>query len=204
MKVSRRFPSRRSSGSEGRYKDFDKRFMPKSEEIRARWERVDHAFYENKELPAIQVYEIGELYFVKDGNHRVSVARQKGIEYIDAEVIKLHSEVTFDPDENIWLQLLSYERKLFYDRTALAVQRPECRLRVSNVGSYDLLIEHIEVHDYFRGEQEGPQKKKGLLKTEEEILRLAAVRWYDEIYYPIVKLMREQAVMKHFPEMTRG
>lgn len=193
-------------GSEGRYQDFDKRFLPKNPEIRARWENVDRAHYDLKELPPIQVYEIGDLYFVKDGNHRVSVARERGVEFIDAEVIKLHADVTLDPEKNIWLQLLEYERKQFYDQTKLRETRPQCRIQVSDVGSYDLLLRHIEVHEYLRNEKLTPapgmvcEIKNGSSNN----LPCAARVWYDQVYRPIVLIMREQRIMKKFSERTEA
>ena len=80
-------------GSEGRYRDFNKYFLPRSEFLRARWERVDRAKIRDIPLPAIQLYEIGGAYFVRDGNHRVSVARSQGAMDIDAEVTSLSTEI---------------------------------------------------------------------------------------------------------------
>ena len=84
-------------GSEGRYRDFNKYFLPRSEYLRQRWERVDMARLKDIILPPIQLYEIGGVYFVRDGNHRVSVARSQGSGSIDAEVISLSSEIKIDP-----------------------------------------------------------------------------------------------------------
>ena len=74
------------AGSVGRCREFDGAFLPASGSVRARWERVDRAFHESRELPPVRLYKIGDSYFVEDGNHRVSVARYHGIEWIDAEV----------------------------------------------------------------------------------------------------------------------
>ena len=71
------------AGSEGRYKDFDNHFFPKSTHLRQRWEKIDQAHLTDVILPPITVYEIGGLYFVRDGNHRVSVAKSRGCEMID-------------------------------------------------------------------------------------------------------------------------
>jgi len=71
-------PLDRIVGSEGRYRDFNKFFFPRSDHLRQRWERVDMAHIKDIILPPIQLYEIGGVYFVRDGNHRVSVARAQG------------------------------------------------------------------------------------------------------------------------------
>ena len=73
-------------GSEGRYNDFNKEFLPRRRNLRVRWQRVDEAHYQDIILPPIKLYRLGNAYFVRDGNHRVSVAREQGREFIDAEV----------------------------------------------------------------------------------------------------------------------
>jgi hypothetical protein len=76
-------------GSVGRYRQFDRNFMPKKASMQGRWKRVDRAFVRGEELPPVSLYKIGDSYFVDDGNHRVSVARYQGVEMIDAEVVEL-------------------------------------------------------------------------------------------------------------------
>ena len=73
-------------GSVGRWRQFDRCFMPAEASTEGRWKRVDLAFRRGEELPMVSLYKIGEAYFVLDGNHRVSVARYHGVEMIDAEV----------------------------------------------------------------------------------------------------------------------
>ena len=73
-------------GSVGRWSEFDGAFLPASEGARTRWERVDRAFHRGEQLPPVSLYKIGDSYFVEDGNHRVSVARYHGVEWIDADV----------------------------------------------------------------------------------------------------------------------
>src|SRR5215211_7196409 len=74
-------------GSADRFRDFDREFLPRQNHTAGRWKNVDRAFYEQTNLPPIQLYKVGDVYFVKDGNHRVSVAKERGVEFIDAEVI---------------------------------------------------------------------------------------------------------------------
>jgi hypothetical protein len=84
---------RRIVGSVGRYRQFDRNFMPRKASLRDKWERVDRAFVRGEELPPVSLYKIGDRYFVEDGNHRVSVARYQGVEMIDAEVTELLTPV---------------------------------------------------------------------------------------------------------------
>ena len=73
-------------GSVGRWRQFERGFMPVESSAETRWKRVDLAFHSGEELPPVVLYKVGEAYFVLDGNHRVSVARFQGVEMIDAEV----------------------------------------------------------------------------------------------------------------------
>jgi hypothetical protein len=75
-------------GSVGRYRQFDRGYMPKKASLQGKWKRVDRAFVRGEELPPVSLYKIGDKYFVDDGNHRVSVARYQGVEMIDAEVVE--------------------------------------------------------------------------------------------------------------------
>src|ERR1700752_5023568 len=73
-------------GSEGRYQDFDRRFLPRTDRLRQRWSRIEQAMARGVDMPPVDLYKISDVYFVQDGNHRVSVALQQGQEYIDAYV----------------------------------------------------------------------------------------------------------------------
>jgi hypothetical protein len=79
-------------GSEGRANDFDRAFFPRQERSRNRWMRIDQAYYQQVSLPPVELTKLGEMYFVSDGNHRVSVARTRGQEFIEAYVIEIELE----------------------------------------------------------------------------------------------------------------
>jgi len=81
-----------------RYHDFDRAFLPTQDFTESRWRRVDEAYYAAKNLPPVSLYKIGDVYFVRDGHHRVSVAREKNQEYIDAEVIEVKTRVPLTPE----------------------------------------------------------------------------------------------------------
>ncbi len=90
----RAVPVERIVGSVGRYGEFDRAFLPTKARVRERWKRIDRAFHRGQELPPVMLYKVGEAYFVEDGNHRVSVARYQGVEWIDAEVVELRSPIS--------------------------------------------------------------------------------------------------------------
>jgi hypothetical protein len=83
-------------GSVGRHREFGSDFMPARARMAERWKRVDRAFHRGVELPPVRLYRLGEVYFVEDGNHRVSVARYQGVEWIEAEVTQLHPRLPAD------------------------------------------------------------------------------------------------------------
>jgi hypothetical protein len=91
-------------GSEGRYRDFDRAFFPRQKRVRDRWVSIAKAHYEQAPLPPVELFKIGKAYFVRDGNHRVSVARTHGQDFIDANVteidvpgpVKLSKKCQFD------------------------------------------------------------------------------------------------------------
>jgi hypothetical protein len=184
-------------GSEGRYRDFNKYFLPRAEHLRQRWERVDIARLRDIVLPPIQLYEIGGVYFVRDGNHRVSVARSQGAELIDAEVTSLSSEIPISPSQTpdeLRVALIAYEKKTFYDKTDFLRLTGCADLDFSAAGRYDVIYNHILVHKYYLNE-----------KTSGEIsFSDALVSWHNNVYAPIVAIIQEERLYLHFPGRTSG
>ncbi len=117
-------------GSEGRYEDFDRHFLPRSDTLKQRWSRIDQAMQEAVNLPPVDLYKIGEIYFVRDGNHRVSVARQMGVDYIDASVVELVVDIPLGPDLTVRDLLLKEEYSDFLEWTDLHTLRPRRADRV--------------------------------------------------------------------------
>ena len=181
-------------GSMDRFRDFDRAFLPRQRFTAGRWQNVDRAWYEDKQLPPIQLYKVGDVYFVKDGNHRVSVARGKGQEFIDAEVIEGHIRAplhaTMGPDE----LLLQAEYAEFLRRTDLDRLRPDHDIRPTALGRYDEIWEHISGHrDWLEAIRHEPVE-----------VREAVVDWYHYIYEPIVRVARDEGVTERFPNHTEA
>jgi hypothetical protein len=80
-------------GSVGRRRDFDRSFMPARASVAQRWKRVDRAFQRGEDLPPVELYKLGEAYFVLDGHHRVSVARYHGVPMLEAVVTEFYPEL---------------------------------------------------------------------------------------------------------------
>lgn len=182
-------------GSEGRYHDFDKNFMPRYTHNRSRWENVDILRMENVELPPVELYKLGEHYFVKDGNHRVSVAREKGQEFIDAQVIELFTNVDLDEDAiNEKGLLLAHSKKYFLDSTRVDKLIPESNIQLTNAWGYYRLLEHINDYKYLLSEKDQREY------TWEESVR----RWYYDMYSLVTFSINLNNVLKSFPGRTEG
>jgi hypothetical protein len=181
-------------GSLNRYHEFDRAFLPTQDETAGRWQRVSRAFYQDISLPPVVLYKVGQVYFVVDGHHRVSVAREQGQEFIDAEVRECATRVNITPDiKPEDLEILG-EKVHFLDRTSLDRLRKDANIKLTILDGFDRMLEHIAVHRYFMG----LDLKRDI--SEEE----AVVHWYDTVYLPIVKVVRESEILKDFPGKTEG
>ncbi len=181
-------------GSVNRYADFDHAFLPVHSRFAARWQSIDRAFYEEVSLPPVVLYQVGEVYFVVDGHHRVSVARQQGQEFIEAEVRECRVKVPVGPDlrpED--LEILG-ARIEFLERTGLDRLRADAVIEPTVPDGYTRMLEHIAVHRYFMG-----------LDLERDIGEEEAVlHWYDHVYQPIVKVIRDRGILVEFPGRTEA
>lgn len=181
-------------GSVDRYHDFDRAFLPTQTKTRPRWESVDRAALSDVVLPPVQLYKVGDAYFVKDGNHRVSVAKQQGVEFIDAEIIELVTNVHLKPDTDPGDLIRLGEYGSFLESTQLDKLREGVSIEFTSLGRYDVLLEHISAHRWYMGiEQSRP------IEWQEAVLD-----WYDHVYMPLVKVIGENNVLKGFPGRTAG
>jgi uncharacterized protein (TIGR00730 family) len=179
-------------GSVDRYRDFDRAFLPTQEHTADRWRRVNRAWYDDVNLPPVLLYQVGDVYFVVDGNHRVSVAKEQGQQYIDADVRECHVKVPVTPDlKPEDLEILG-ARVEFLERTGLDQLRPAAQIEVTILGGYDRLLEHIAVHRYFMG-----------LDFRRDIAEAEAVEhWYDTVYLPVIGVVRASGMLEALPGKT--
>jgi uncharacterized ParB-like nuclease family protein len=169
-------------GSVGRYSDFSRSFLPRNDKDAERWARVAIATADLQGLPPIEVYQIGNAYFVLDGNHRVSVARQNGGTTIQAYVTPFHSRVSLNPEVTPEQLIISTEQANFLEQTSLDETCPDSDLHVTAAGQYATLLEHINVHRYY---MERDQQQPVTLAE-------AARDWYHTSYLPLAELIRER------------
>ena len=188
----RQIPVAAIVGSVGRYQDFTRTFLPRSQVDEERWVSVGAAAPVVGDLPPIEVYKIGDSYFVLDGNHRVSIARRQGADYIDAYIIEVRTRVPLPPGARPDDLIVAAEYAAFLENTRLDLTRPDVDMRVSVPGQYHHLENHIEAFRYHLESQ----ADRELLFDE------AAARWHDEAYLPLVEAIREQGVLRYFPGRT--
>lgn len=181
-------------GSVGRYKDFTRSFLPKSDTSEERWARVKMAVTDLTGVPPIEVYQLGNAYFVIDGNHRVSIARQLGMPTISAFVTEVKTRVPLTVEDNPNEIICKSRYAEFLERTNLDKLRPEADLLMTFCAQYSVLLDHIDVHRYYMG-----LDFKRDVSYEE-----AVAHWYDEVYMPVVEMVREQGVIRNFPERTEA
>src|ERR687886_206723 len=188
----RTVPVEKIVGSVGRHRDFDRAFLPSKEDLGDRWKRIDRLMQRAEELPPVSLYKIANAYFVRDGNHRVSVARQLGVEMIDAEVIELRSRVPVDSTLTARDLLHKIEQRHLLERLPVDRVLPEVRVEFSDVADYRRLATLIEAHG-FRLSQLWRR-----YVSPEEALR----DWYEYTYAPIAEMIREERILDAFPDRT--
>jgi hypothetical protein len=181
-------------GSVGRYHEFTRHFLPKRTIKEERWSNVYAQTIGDHGLPPVELYKVDDVYFVRDGNHRVSVARQLGAKTIQAEVIELPTPIGFRPDltpEEIdattcYAEFLNEARPLF------PYLQPGT-FRLSHPTAYNDLLGHINLY----------QCVEACAKAREIALTEAAAEWFERVYVPVIETIRAYGIMQTlFPNCT--
>jgi len=182
------------AGSLNRYHQFDRAFLPTQTQTAERWQRVNLAFYTDVSLPPVVLYKVGEVYFVVDGHHRVSVAREQGQIDIEAEVRECATKVNITPNIRIEdIEVLSAKVD-FLERTGLDRIRPDANIKLNIPDGFSRMLEHIAVHKYFMG----IEQQRDI--SDEE----AVADWCDRVYLPIIESIRKSEILDEFPDQTEG
>ncbi|MFO8034617.1 MAG: ParB/RepB/Spo0J family partition protein [Candidatus Bipolaricaulota bacterium] len=180
-------------GSVNRYRDFDRAFLPRHAD-RDRLHQLDSALERWEELPPVSLYKVGDAYFVEDGHHRLAAARKRGARVVDAEVVEFVPDVPLSADVTPEAMVRKAEYSAFLKQTRLNELRPDQCIEFSELGKYRILLEHIDVHRYFLGLEQGRE-----IPYEE-----AVVSWYDRVYMPLVETLRRARVLQSFPGRTEA
>ncbi|MER2600405.1 MAG: universal stress protein [Caldilineales bacterium] len=190
----REIPLHAVVGSVGRYHDFTRSFLPRRDSDVERWTKVKlKALYHGGMAP-IEVYQLGDVYFVLDGNHRVSVARQLGAQTIQAYVTEIPVRVPITPDISADDLIIKARYARFLIHTALDETRPQADLLVTAPGQYRKLEEQIEAYRRVCNERQAAE-----VSTHQ-----AATAWYDAVYAPVAVLIRESNLLQAFSGRTEA
>jgi hypothetical protein len=173
-------------GSVDRAADFDRGFRPTSPRLRSRWERIAAAQRRGESMPPVSLFKIGDLYFVRDGHHRVSVAKSLGRSDIDAYVTEVETRVPLDSETRLSDLPLKDHERLFFERVPLP-PAARGRIEVSDPWGYGVLAEAVEAWG-FRAMQE-----RGSFMDRAEVAR----RWFADEYDPVTAMMRDGELIAH-------
>ena len=184
-------PLNQIAGSVGRYKDFTASFLPKKAEMQERWSRVYALANSQEGPPPIELYKVGDVYFVRDGNHRVSVAHQLGSKTIQAHVIELPTTVPLRPGMSDQQIEAAEAYANFLEETGLsrAVTDHES-IELTVAARYHELMGYIFLHERVLEKVEGHP-----LTTE-----VVTADWYRNVYEPAMQLIRKHHVL----ELAKG
>ncbi|MFJ9783474.1 chromosome partitioning protein ParB [Amycolatopsis sp. NPDC101161] len=167
-------------GTVDRSRDFDRHFRPTSARVRERWERLALAARRGEEIPPIEVYRVGELHFIIDGHHRVSVAIAQGLSTIEAFVTVVRTKLDPSGIRHRGDLIVKDYRRLFLERVPLT-GHARASVIVSDPWDYAKLGEHVEAWGFRLMQDEGKFCDRASV----------AQRWFDEEFVPVVGMLRQ-------------
>lgn len=188
-------PLEKIVGSVGRYNDFNRAFLPRKKAMQERWQAVAIMYLNpsSRGLPPIELFKVGNLYFVRDGNHRVSVARQLKIHDIEAYVWEYPAVLPLTGGkDSVERVLMESEREVFLQHTQLDTLCPDHGLYLTLPGGYTELLGQIS-----RYQQVLSRIDEQPIPYEE-----AVVAWYDMVYETTIGILEKTGVFDQFPRRT--
>jgi hypothetical protein len=189
----RTIPVDRIVGTVDRSRDFDRDFLPRRPEMEDRWRQVERAFPDGN-FPPITVFELDGSYFLVDGHHRVAIAKQRGTEFIDADVTQLQTKIPLPPDADIGQIIHAEQEAIFLEESGLDRSRPGVRIELTRPEGYVELLEIVRVHGYHL------MKERGERVPDEEI----SSDWYDWLYTRAVGAIRREGLSEAYPDSAEG
>lgn len=178
-------------GSLDRSQDFDRDFLPRLPGSRLRIAQLREAFPQG-DAPPIEAYEIGGVYFVSDGHHRVAWAKQRSAQYIDAEVTHLATNVALGPDVDVCQLVHTDAQATLLRESGIAEARPDAVIEFSRPGGYPELLELVKAHGY------DLMRERGALLDRAEV----GADWYDGVYVPGVEALRRESLADRYRYKT--
>jgi ParB-like nuclease domain len=180
-------------GSVDRTVDFDRLFRPRRSRLRDRVRELRRVFPDGV-IPPITAYEVGGMYFVVDGHHRVALAHRLGMEYVDAEVTAIRTSHALTPDVDVRQLIHTEQHRVFKERSRLLVRHPEAEIEFSRPTGYVQLLDLVQAHGY-----EMSVRKGELVPLEE-----ATADWYETEYLPALAAVQEAELPEAYRHKTKG
>jgi hypothetical protein len=180
-------------GTAGRNMEFDKNFLPRRQGVQERWRRLELA-YPDSGFPPIVVYKLNDMYFVVDGHHRVAIAKQKKVDFIDAEVTELHPRRALPEGLDLGRIIFAEQERVFLEESGMTEALPEVKIEFSKPDGYPELLELIQMYGY----------RLMLERNEVVTPPVAAEHWYRNIYQPAVDAIRNENLHEIFPRATEA
>jgi hypothetical protein len=171
-------------GSVDRSRDYDRRFRPTSGRTRGRWEQIAAAARRGESFPPIDLLRVGELYFVRDGHHRVSVARALGRTDIDAYVTEVRTRVDADQATKVSDLPFKSHQRVFFDRVPLPLEA-RSDIVLSEPFDYAILAEMVEAWGFRAMQSRGEAINR----------KQTAALWLETEYRPVVAMLREAGLV---------
>lgn len=184
-------PLDRIVGTLGRPGEFNRAFLPRDEALRDRWDRLRNLAEGPMGFPPVELYKVDQAYFVVDGHHRVSVARSLEAPTIEAHVTEFLTPVPLTPGASVEEILLKSGLAAFLEATGLLPAGSD-EYRTTVPDGYERLLEHIRVHGYYRGIEQGRD-----IPWSEEV-----ASWRDRVYRPMIGIIRGSGILEEFPGRT--
>ncbi len=181
-------------GSVNRIQDFDRNFLPLRDDDIYRWAGVKTAMTSRHAagVPPISLYQLGDAYFVLDGNHRVSIAKEMGMDTIEAYVTEIKTKVPVSSTLTYDELILKTAYVNFLEETQIDRILTGDDFSLHLIENYPLLKEHINVHQYYMGiENDRP------VSFEE-----AAIHWYETVYFPVIASIESSGLHHAFRDLT--
>ena len=180
-------------GSVGRAHEFTRHFLPLNDGLRERWIGVEQLAKEQG-WPPIEVYQVGNVYFAKDGNHRLSVARQLEMVAVEAHVWAFPEDVEIDPEATLEDVLIQLGERDYLEKTRINHRIPDFDIRFTVPGNYTELLAQIE------------NLRETLEQIDGEKLPYydAVDAWYEMIYLPTIQIIHDSTLLSDFPGRTEA
>lgn len=189
----REVPLDKIVGSVGRYHEFTRRFLPLNESLRERWVHVRTMVSKQGWTP-IELYQVGDAYFVQDGNHRCAVARELGNPTIEAHVWEFPADVVINPQDDLDTVLIRLGERNFMEQTHLDDLQPNHGIRFTSPGRYRELLAQIA----------DLRQKLAVIDGRDLPYPEAVAAWYELIYLPTVQIIRDSTLLRDFPGRTEA